>query len=215
VSKTFSGMPLHTLLVRHAQKNSKFVPRQMFRFNTQSISDEVDFDMLSLITIQPYSGNEAYFSASCVSSDFELRAGLIWKCLATFVWKRSGKSFYNLIAMIWSKKTFVSPNLRRNPFNNFKIFQTVRMERVFKPIFSLVLSGYEFRPPCQLDRTDWFNFQTEISGHFVTGDWNGQIIQEKRWTNYPEAFRVGHRSKPFHGPKFPHILVEWSITLES
>ena len=32
-------MPPHTLLVRHAQKNSKFVPRQMFRFNTQSISD--------------------------------------------------------------------------------------------------------------------------------------------------------------------------------
>ena len=44
------------------------------------------------------------------------------------------------------------------------------MERVFKPIFSLIIS-----PPGQLDRTDWFNFQTKISGHFVTGDWNGQI----------------------------------------
>ena len=40
------------------------------------------------------------------------------------------------------------------------------MERVFKPIFSLVLSGYDFHPPCQLNRTDWFNFETEISGHF-------------------------------------------------
>ena len=94
-------MPRHTLLVRHAQKNSKFVPRQMFRFNTQSISDEVDFDMLSLITIQPYSGNDAYFPASYISSDFELRAGLILKCLPTFVSKWNGKSFYILIAMIW------------------------------------------------------------------------------------------------------------------
>ena len=109
------------------------------------------------------------------------------------------------------KKTFLSPNLRRNPFNKFKFFEPF----VFKPIFSLVLSGYEFRPPCQLNRTDWFNFQTEISGHFVTGDWNGQIIQEKRWTIYPEAFRVGHRIKPFPGPKFPDILVEWRRTLES
>ena len=120
------------------------------------------------------------------------------------------ESLYNLIAMIWSKKTFVSPNLRRNPFNKFKIFQTFRMERAFKPIFSLIIS-----PPGQLDRTDWFNFQTKISGHFVTGDWNGQIIQEKRWTIYTEAFRVGHLTKPFLGPKFPDILVEWSTNLES
>ena len=105
------------------------------------------------------------------------------------------------------KKTFESPNLRRNPFNKFKIFRTVRMERVFKQIFILVLSGDEFRSPCQLYRTDWFNFQTEISRHFVTGDWNGQIIQEKRWTIYPEAFRVGHLTKPFPGPKFPDILL--------
>ena len=133
-------MPPHILLVRHALKNSKFVPRQMLRFNTQSISDEVDFDKLSLLTIQPYSENEAYFSASYISSDLELRAGLILKCLPTFVSKWNGKSFYNLIAMIWSKKTFVSPNLRRNPFNKFKYFQTFRMERVFKPIFSLIIS---------------------------------------------------------------------------
>lgn len=93
MSKTFSGMPLHTLLVRHAQKNSKFVPRQMLRFNTQSISDEVDFDKLSLLTIQPYSGNEAYFSASFISSDFELRTGLILKCLPTLVSRWNGKSF--------------------------------------------------------------------------------------------------------------------------
>ena len=149
MSKKFSGMPPHTSLARHALKNSKFVPRQMLRYNTQSISDEVDFDKLSLLTIQPYSGNEAHFSASYISSDFELRAGLILKCLPTFVSKWNGKSLYNLIAMIWSKKTFVSPNLRRNPFNKFKIFQTFRMERVFKPIFSLIIS-----PPGQLDRTD-------------------------------------------------------------
>ena len=113
------------------------------------------------------------------------------------------------------KKTFESPNLRRNPFNKFKIFRTVRMERVFKQIFILVLSGDEFRSPCQLYRTDWFNFQTEISRHFVTGDWNGQIIQEKRWTIYTEAFRVAHLTKPFPGPKFPDILVEWRTTLLS
>ena len=28
-------------------------------------------------------------------------------------------------------------------------------------------------------------------------------------------FRVGHLTKPFLGPKFPDILVEWSTNLES
>ena len=102
----------------------------------------------------------------------------------------------------FGQKTFVSPNLSHNPFNKFKIFRTVRMEHVFKQIFILVLSGCEFRSPCQLYRTDWFNFQTEISRHFVTGDWNGQIVQEKRWTIYPEAFRVGHLTKPFPDQNF-------------
>ena len=114
MSKKFAGMPKHISLVRHALKNSKFVPRQMLRYNAQSISDEVDFDKLSLLTIQPYSGNEAYFSASYISSDFESRAGLILKCLPTFVSKWNGTSFYNLIAMIWSKKTCVSPNLTKS-----------------------------------------------------------------------------------------------------
>ena len=72
----------------------------MLRYNTQSISDEVDFDKLSLLTIQPYSANEAYFSASYISSNFELRAGLILKYLPTFVSKWNGKSIYNLSAMI-------------------------------------------------------------------------------------------------------------------
>ena len=53
MSRKFAGMPLHTSLARHALKNSKFVPRQMLRFNTQSITDVVDFDKLSLLTIQP------------------------------------------------------------------------------------------------------------------------------------------------------------------
>ena len=92
-------MPLHTLLVRQALKNSKFIPRQMLRFNTQSTSDELDFDKLSLLTIQPYSGNEAYFSASYISSDLELRAGLISKCLPTLVSKWNRKSSCYLIAM--------------------------------------------------------------------------------------------------------------------
>ena len=99
MSKKFAGMPPHTSFPRHALKNSKFVPRQMLRFNTQSISDVVDFDKLSLLTIQPYSGNEAYFSASYISSDFELRAGLILKCLPTFVSKWNRKSSCYLIAM--------------------------------------------------------------------------------------------------------------------
>ena len=92
-------MPRHILLVRHVLKNSKFVPRQMLRYNTQSISDEVDFDKLSLLTIQPYSGKEAYFSASYISSDFELRAALISKCLPKFVSKWNRKSSCYLIAM--------------------------------------------------------------------------------------------------------------------